>query len=267
VGRKKYQLDIALRFWGLTHVAKKIGGVTPFRQIFGLIVSEKALKASFIPVDEDIEIPPGVVAPGQIVRDYITRASHRTIVHECPCRSGEGCENAPRDLGCMILGDGALEVDPSVGYQATVEQGLAHLDRALEAGLLPMIGHLRVDKVVFGVRRFERMLTLCFCCRCCCITRSGMRNLVSAYPDALVRLEGVRVAVTGDCAGCGECVPGCPVQNVSIVDGVARIGEMCLGCGTCVATCTSGSIEMTIEPGSSMVEDLRRRVEAGVDIE
>jgi Pyruvate/2-oxoacid:ferredoxin oxidoreductase delta subunit len=265
--RKKQQITFALKFWWLTHVAKRIGHLTPFKQIAGLIVSDKVFRASFIPIREEIEVPPGMVAPREILRDYITRASHRTISYRCPCRSGEGCRNHPPDLGCMLLGDAAKTVNPDVGYSATVEEGLAYLDRALERGLLPMIGHVRIDRYVFGAKPFNRLLTLCFCCECCCFVRSGMRGLFDAYPKSMARLEGVKVELTGECAGCGECLPVCPIENVRLIDGTAEIGDRCLGCGTCAATCKQGCISVTIEPGSSMHEELKRRVEAGVDIE
>ena len=267
MGTKKCQIDLALKLWRLTHWAKRLGNITPFRQMAGLVASEKNLRASFIPVDEEIVVPPSVVAPRMILEDYIRRASHRTIIDECFCRAGEGCERYPRDLGCILLGDASREVDPGVGRPATVEQAIEHLDRALDAGLLPMLGHLRIDQAVFGVWDFSRFLTMCFCCECCCVIRSGMRRLVDAYPRSLVRLEGVRVEVTDDCVGCGECVPVCPIENIRLEGGVAIIGEMCVGCGTCARACSRGSIRITIEPGSRMDEDIRRRIEAGVDIE
>ena len=266
MGRKKWQIDLALKGWRATHWAKRIGHVTPFKQMAGLIASEKVFRGSFIPVDEFIEVPPSMVAPRELVTDFITRASHRTIIHDCPCRKGEGCKDYPVDLGCMLLGEGSRDVDPGVGRSATVEEGLAHLERALESGLLPLVGHLWVDKVVFGIDDYSRLLTVCFCCPCCCVVRSEMKGLVSVFPDSLVRLEGVRVEVTDECVGCGECVSVCPIENVTVAGGKARIGEMCLGCGSCARACSRGFIKVSIEPGSKVQDELRRRVEAGVNI-
>ena len=266
MGRKKYQLDFALRFWPLTRLAKRLGRVAPFRRMAGLVASEKAFKGSFIPVGESIEIPPGVAPPREILEDVIRRSGARAIVRECPCRKGHGCLDHPVDLGCLILGKASLDVDPSVGYQATAEEALAHLDRALSSGLLPLLGHLRIDKVIFGLSDFDRFLTMCFCCRCCCVVRSGMRNLVGAYPASLVRLEGVFVEVGEGCVGCGECVPVCPVENIAVEGGRAVMGAMCLGCGTCAAACSRQHITVTVRPGSSPVSEFRRRVESGVDI-
>lgn len=266
MGRKKYQIDLALRLWPLTRLAKRLGRVTPFRQMAGLVASDKAFRGSFIPVGESIEIPPSAAAPRAILEDFIRRSAARAIVHECPCRKGQGCQNHPVDLGCLILGRASLDVDATVGRQATVDEALAHLDRALEAGLLPLLGHLKIDKYIFGLSDYDRFLTMCFCCSCCCVVRTGMRNLVGAYPSSLVRLEGVSVEVADGCSGCGECVPACPVENVTIENGRAVIGGMCLGCGTCAATCPRGQIAVRVMPGSKPALDFARRVESGVDI-
>jgi ferredoxin len=166
----------------------------------------------------------------------------------------------------MLLGEGSRDVDPGVGRSATAEEGLAHLDRALESGLLPLVGHIFVDKVVFGIDDYSRLLTVCFCCPCCCVIRTEMKGLVSAFPNSLVRLPGVRVEVTDECVGCGECVTVCPVENVSVIGGKALIGERCLGCGSCARACSRGFIKVAIEPGAQVQEELRRRVEAGTNI-
>lgn len=266
MGRKKWQIDLALKFWPLTHFAKRVGHVAPFKQMAGLIAGEKSFTGSFVPVDEFIEVPPSVVAPREMVVDYIKRASHRTIINECPCRAGEGCRKHPIDLGCLLLGEGSRDVDPGVGRSATVEEALAHMDRALDSGLLPLVGHVWIDKIVFGVNDWSRLLTLCFCCRCCCVVRSEMSGLIDAYPASLVRLEGVRVEISDECVGCGECVPVCPIENVVLNDGTAIIGERCLGCGTCARTCSRGNIKVIIEPDAAYERELRRRIESGVDI-
>lgn len=266
MGRKKWQIDTALKFWRLTHWAKRIGHVAPFRQAAGLIASEEAFRGSFVPIGEDIEVQPGTAAPGELVADFIRRACHRTIIDFCPCRVGEGCERHPRDLGCMLLGAGSRDVHPEVGRPATVEEGLAHLERALESGLLPFVGHIKADKVVFGVQDFGKLLTLCFCCRCCCILRSEMGGLVDAYPRSLVRLEGVVIEIGEGCTGCGACVPVCPVGNISLEAKAAVMGTRCIGCGTCARACTEGCIPVRLETGARLLEDLRRRVEEGVDI-
>ena len=268
MGRKKYQIDIALKFWWLTRLAKRLGHLPVFRRMAGLVASDKAFRGSFIPVGEEIEVPPGTAAPREIIEDYIRRASHRTIIGFCPCRVGQGCQRHPSDLGCLLIGEGAREVHPQVGRPANTDEALAHLDRALESGLLPLIGHIKIDQVVYGVKDYGRLLTICFCCDCCCVLRSGMRGLVASYPDSLVKLEGVSVEVDSElCVGCGQCVPVCPVESLSLEGGVAVIGPMCLGCGACARACERGFIKLRISEGSSPADDIRRRIEAGVSID
>ena len=41
-----------------------------------------------------------------------------------------------------------------------------------------------------------------------------------------------------ECTGCGTCVDACPVEAISLVDGVASIDpEECTECGTCIDEC------------------------------
>ena len=41
-----------------------------------------------------------------------------------------------------------------------------------------------------------------------------------------------------ECTGCESCVESCPVEAISMVDGVAVIDqEKCTECGTCIGEC------------------------------
>lgn len=45
------------------------------------------------------------------------------------------------------------------------------------------------------------------------------------------------------CVGCGACVGVCPVDAISLVNGVAVIDpKKCINCGACAATCPVGAI-------------------------
>lgn len=56
---------------------------------------------------------------------------------------------------------------------------------------------------------------------------------------ALLCKEGPMVVVDEqECTGCGTCVEACPVEAISLIDGVAHIDhDECTECLTCVDEC------------------------------
>ena len=47
------------------------------------------------------------------------------------------------------------------------------------------------------------------------------------------------------CEGCGECVDICPVDVVTIDDGLAEVDlDWCIGCGVCATRCDYDAIHM-----------------------
>ena len=51
----------------------------------------------------------------------------------------------------------------------------------------------------------------------------------------------------GRCAGCGTCVPICPVDAIAAVNGKARVDDGCTGCAACVDVCPEGAIQLAIQ--------------------
>ena len=47
------------------------------------------------------------------------------------------------------------------------------------------------------------------------------------------------------CLGFGDCAAACPVNAISLIDGVARVDiNICIGCGLCAKTCPKGIISL-----------------------
>jgi len=47
-----------------------------------------------------------------------------------------------------------------------------------------------------------------------------------------------------ECVGCESCVPVCPVEAITMVDGKAVIDqETCTACGTCIGECPTEAIK------------------------
>ncbi|MBQ8605266.1 MAG: RnfABCDGE type electron transport complex subunit B [Clostridia bacterium] len=68
----------------------------------------------------------------------------------------------------------------------------------------------------------------------------GMNNC-----EAAARLLDGFIECKYGCLGFGNCVSVCPVNAISIIDGVAVINEQtCIGCGNCVKTCPKSVISM-----------------------
>jgi ferredoxin len=205
----------------------------------------------------EVEKPGSVALPGQVVEQFIRESSFRFILHRCMCRSLETCQRYPEEIGCLFLGEGAKEIVPALGREASVEETLAHHRKALALGLVPMVGRLRWDSLWLGVKRADQLLTICHCCDCCCYFRL-YRILPEEASSGLQKLEGLEVRVGEACDGCGICVEHCFIKAMVIQGGKAVVGESCRGCGRCATLCPRQAVKVLLPPAASLEKFLRR---------
>jgi ferredoxin len=204
-------------------------------------------RANYIPVGIDLLRPESAILPGAAVRRAIAAAGFRFVLHRCLCRSLEPCRKYPRDIGCLFLGEGAREIDPALGREATTEEALAHYERAAELGLVPMAGRLRWDALWLGVKNANRLTTICFCCECCCYFKI-YRLLPPEAAAGLRRLEGLEIRVEPLCDGCGLCLDVCFVGAMRLENGKAVSGEDCRGCARCARACPKKAVKVIWNP-------------------
>ena len=263
MGRPAWQIKIITLFWpGRNFLARMVGWPIIGRW---MRLTFKGDRASYIPVQVDVERPGSVALPGRIVEQFIQEASFRFILHKCLCRSLEPCRRYPQEIGCLFLGEGAKEIDPSLGREATVEEALAHHRKALALGLIPMAGKLRWDSLWLGVKQADQLLTICHCCDCCCYFKL-YRLLAQEAAKGLQKLEGLEVRVAAQkCDGCGICVERCFIQAMTLKEGKALVGETCRGCGRCAIVCPKQAVKILIPSAESLTNSIRLVINRSIE--
>lgn len=226
-------------------------------------VTPRKTDVRFIPINSVIEMPESCPMPLRLLDRLIEEASHRVIVDFCGCRVGYECKEYPSEIGCLLMGDSALEVPRTVCREVGVGEAKEHARRAVEAGLVPIVGKAHVDDFIYGIKDRGRLLTVCFCCECCSITRGIGDIPIGAVEPAFARMEGVSVVITEKCRGCGRCVERCFVKAIEIVDGRAVIGPYCRLCGRCASACPNGGAVIRIDD-PDFLEKTYRRIRAHV---
>ena len=202
-----------------------------------------------LPVDEPIDQPREIVLPSQVLKYFVEQASVHWIMDVCLCRAAEGCQSYPAELGCLFLGEAALDINSKLGRRVSREEALAHVKRCSLAGLVHMIGRHKLDTVWLGVGPGRQLLTVCHCCPCCCLL-GILPSLTQRISRKIRRMPGVTVKVSELCAGCGACTEGvCFADAIQMEDGRAIITDACRGCGRCVDVCPQGAIELSIDDG------------------
>ncbi len=258
MGRSRFSYNLIMTFW-------KLGHVTDNWPLFGSKSSEKTTSAHIVPINQVVRSGENLVLPMQILRPLIERAECVAIMNECMCRRGQKCRSFPRDFGCLTLGSAARDIDPSLCRLVTPAEAVAHSERAIRMGLVPLVVHDAVDAWMWGID-FRRMMNVCFCCDCCCDVRIGIRTHVSGFYENIHRLPGLRVSIGENCVSCGTCHSLCLAGAIEITDTGAHITENCKGCGRCVPACPQQNITLTLDPQPDWVEQMLKQYESRTDV-
>ncbi|MFH1886053.1 MAG: 4Fe-4S binding protein [Pseudomonadota bacterium] len=220
----------------------------------------------WIPVNKELVKDDSIPLPYAVVERFIEESSTRVVMDFCGCRKAYGCEHFPTDVGCLMMGDDAKKIPPQLSRQVSKEEARAHLQKAVDAGLPPFIGKARIDNFIFGVPDNGKLLTVCFCCSCCCITDILAQIPHHEREQIIHPLESLTIEVAPDeCMGCGQCLEDCVLGAIAMEDGTAVISEECRGCGRCVSSCPQNAIKISLDNPDFVeqaVANIRKYVQA-----
>jgi UDP-glucose 4-epimerase len=265
MGWSKKIYDMMMRAWPLVRTAYRLGKQPVLGALVQPLFSARAHQATILPVNASIPTPANTPLPAYLLEKLVEQASARFMMNECVCRAHENCQAYPHDFGCLFLGHGANEVHPTMGRLVSVAEAKEHIAQALKLNLIPMIAHTMVDALTVGIT-YRRMLTVCFCCDCCCAIRTGLREGPPAFWEIVQPLPGLEVTVSSDCVMCEQCFSACPVGAISLDHDRALIAGHCKGCGKCIPACPNGAIRLEATGAVDPLQGLLQRIESRTDI-
>jgi ferredoxin len=209
-------------------------------------------QAHILPINQSLaksdRLDQSTVMPIQLVREAVERSTYRIILHNCLCRDGFECKDYPVDVGCLMLGEACRRmVATGIAKSVTVEEALAHLDKASLLGLVPICAWVEFEAIAKGISDEDHTnyFEVCFCCPCCCIGLHNYKHMFkNEHMRSVMKSIGWRAQCTEECIGCGKCVDVCPLACISQEGDVISVGETCVGCGLCAVHCPVNAIEM-----------------------
>lgn len=276
--RPAFWLPILAKIWPMTWKgARFVAALKPVPLLGALaeklsmpMFTGKNLNVSYIPIGETVTHDGrNSVLTKEIVAALIKRSSHRVIIGTCTCRDAKRCKNHPIDFGCIQLGEGTRQIDPRIARHVSVEECLDYLDKAVDNGLTPMVGRVRIDDILWGVKNEGRMMAVCLCCRCCCTIMNSGKYWPKEAAASIHRLKGL--AIKNDpskCIGCGKCRDGCFMQAIhsAKAGGMNIDNDLCKGCGYCVNTCEQKAMSAQCDNIDDAVEEFVHRVNSLLSI-
>lgn len=271
--RPKWWLEVLRIYWPLNTLAAKMMS----RPIVGRFLSitllplftKKNFNISYIPINANIEPVTSSALNRNILEELIRRSSHRVIIGRCSCRDSKKCRNYPVEDSCLLLGEDTRVVDSRIARHVSVNEALDHARIKTASGLIPMIGRVRMDDFYYGIPNRGRMLTICFCCPCCCSVLGALQYLPQEAKSSLVRLKNVKVVVDAKkCTQCLHCIEACFAKAITLWDGMIRHDEQkCIGCGRCSIVCPQRATTVIVEDIDAAINEVHGRIKERVNIE
>lgn len=271
--RPEWWLAVLAKIWPITW---KSAMATQWPLIGGLVakvampfMSEKNFNVTHIPINVQISGVENIYLPTLVLEELIERSAHRVAIKRCTCRDERKCENHDIEFGCIQLGAGTEEIDPRIADHISKEQAIDHMRKCVADGLVPMVGRVKIDNLIWGVKDRGRLLAVCFCCRCCCTVLNSGKYLPDEVADRIVRLKGLEIQTnTQACSLCHSCVENCFMGALRSENGsIVRDHDKCKGCGLCVSSCPEKAIRTSVRDMDEAIEELQTRIRHRIDYE
>ena len=230
------------------------------------VVREKEFGA-YIPINKSLGTFENQILPVKIFKHFIDKACN-IVVRDCPCRVNNDCKDHEKSYGCMMMGDGTLNMAfPEDARVVTKEEALKIVKLAVDDGLIPILGNSRMEADGYDVVDTGHFMSVCFCCTCFCINGRVMQQVSTSVTAIYQRMEGLTVDVDRDiCNGCGDCLEVCIFTGMEMIDEKAKVNQKrCLGCGRCESTCPNDAISIEFSD-IRRVDELIEKLEAHVDV-
>ena len=231
------------------------------------LLSGKNFNITYLPINESISGVGETLVPHMVLREIVKQSANRALIKKCTCRDGYKCKNHPIELGCMLLGEGSKEIDTGVSRHVSIDEALAHVDKCVESGLIPFVGRFKADDYLWGVKDRGKLLTVCFCCRCCCVIQNSIKYLPDVSKDSVIKLKGLRIETDPEsCTACGECVSICFMGARTLKDDrILYNSALCKGCGKCISVCPENAISADVADFEESVAEVTGRIDSLID--
>jgi len=213
-----------------------------FRPLLPIETNEKLIE-----INKDYDVQAQTL-PYETVMNLISKHDQFAVI-TCQCRligelSGEPCEVAPAEMGCLVAGPaGKMMVDMGVRGARLLnkEETIEFLKETEKRGL--------VHNAIFD-QGFESSNFFCNCCSCHC---------GALFPAKLFHEKGVYPSNYSPtfnnelCTKCETCMRKCPKEAIyhifpieadSSDEQMALREELCIGCGICAVNCPNSAIKM-----------------------
>lgn len=264
--RPSWWLNVLKTYWPLNQLTAKathwpvVGPVVTkaIRPLF----NSKNFNITYIPINAKIDPPVSTALTENIIADLIRSSSHRVVIKRCSCRDSKNCKEFPAEDSCLLLGEDTKKVSPDIANHLSVDEALEHMKKKIALGLIPMTGRVRMDDLYYGIPNRGRMLTICFCCPCCCTVLSSAKYFPKEFRSSIVRLNGLHVLVDqSKCIQCKTCIDACFMNAISIEGGkIIHDESKCIGCGRCSTICPQNATTVELDDSQAAIDEILGRI-------